>query len=146
VTEREHAEAIVSAVFACREEDCPMPFALYRHQDVTGVSGTGTVAYGARFADGTVVIRWLGEAPSTVMWGSLEAAVRVHGHDGRTRVVWLAAPFSEMGKAEEEAAAAERRRVTGLAITEAERLEEVREPWASVAAAALRDLAERVST
>src|ERR1039458_6334967 len=94
------------AVFACRDEDCPMPFALYREQDVTGVSGSGTVAHGVQFADGTVVLRWLGRNPSTVIWESLEAAMSVHGHDGRTRVVWLAAPFSEMGLAEDEAAAA----------------------------------------
>ena len=99
------------AIFACRDADCPMPFALYREQDVTGVSGEGTVAHGTQFADGTVVLRWLGKDPSTVVWASLEAAMRVHGHDGRTRVVWLAAPFSEMGVAEREAAAAERERV-----------------------------------
>ena len=106
--DREHPRAITAAVFACREADTPMPFALYREQDVTGVSGEGTVAHGARFADGTVVLRWLGKGPSTVLWGSLEAAMRIHGHDGRTRVVWLAAPFSEMALAEQEASAAER--------------------------------------
>src|SRR5258708_3959896 len=110
-TGREDARSITMAVFACREADCPVPFALYREKDVTGVSGEGTVAHGARFADGTVVIRWLGAAPSRVVWGSLDAAMRVHGHDGRTRVVWLAAPFSEMGLAEDEAAAAERERI-----------------------------------
>ena len=107
----EQAKAITMAVFACRDEDCPMPFALYREQDVTGVSGSGTVAHGVQFADGTVVLRWLGRNPSTVIWESLEAAMSVHGHDGRTRVVWLAAPFSEMGLAEDEAAAAERERI-----------------------------------
>lgn len=109
--ERQHAERIVSAVFACKTEDTPMPFALYRHQDVTGVSGPGTVAHGVQFADGTVVLRWLGEHASTVVWESLEHAMHVHGHDGKTHVVWLAAEFSEMAKAEEEAAAAERERI-----------------------------------
>lgn len=104
------------AVFACREEDTPMPFALYREQDVTGVSGEGTVAHGTQFADGAVVLRWLGKDPSTVVWASLDSAMRVHGHDGRTRVVWLAAPFSEMGLAEQEAAAAERERIRQMAI------------------------------
>ena len=111
----DRAAAITLAVFACREADTPMPFALYREEDVSGVSGPGTVAHGCEFADGTVVLRWLGKDASTVVWGSLDAAMRVHGHDGRTRVVWLAAPFSEMGLAEREAAAAERERICELA-------------------------------
>ena len=107
-------ERILAAIFACGSADCPKPFALYRSTDVTGVSGEGTVAHGAQFADGTVVIRWLGEYASTVIWDSLDAAINVHGHDGRTRVVWLAADFSEMALAESEAAAAERARIEGL--------------------------------
>lgn len=138
----DHAAAVVAAVFACKDEDCPVPFALYRHQDVTGVSGEGTVAHGVRFADGQVVIRWLGDKASTVVWDSLDLAMSVHGHDGRTRVVWLAAPFSEMGKAEEEAAAAERQRVAELALAEADRMHAVRESWAEIAAGALADFAE----
>jgi hypothetical protein len=108
--ERARADRIVSAIFACRSGDCPQPFALYRQQDVSGVSG-GPVAHGVQLADGEVVIRWLGTSPSTVVWDSLDDAMKVHGHDGKTQVVWLAAPFSEMGKAEEEAAAAERERL-----------------------------------
>jgi len=98
-----HVDGVMAAIFACRAEDCPMPFALYRGDDVTGVSGTGTVAHGVQFADGVTVIRWLGATPSTVIWESLDAAMKVHGHDGRTRVVWLAAPFTEWGEAEQEA-------------------------------------------
>ena len=95
--------------------DCPRPFALHRGQDVTGVSGTGTVAHGVQFADGTVVIRWLGEFASTVVWDSLDAAMKVHGHDGKTRVVWVATDVSEMALAEKEAAAAERTRILKVA-------------------------------
>lgn len=110
------AESVVAAIGVSREENCPKPFGLFRHQDVTGVSGTGTVAYGVQFADGTVVIRWLGENPSTVVWESLDAAMRIHGHDGRTRLVWLTAPFSEMAAAEQEAVFAERKRIYQLAL------------------------------
>lgn len=120
--ERQRARRLVSAMFACRSEDCPQPFALHRITDVSGVSGTGSVAHGVQFADGQVVIRWLGETPSTVVWDSLDAAVKVHGHDGKTQVVWLAAPFSEMGKAEEEAAAAERERLAAQVGAYAEEL------------------------
>ena len=101
--ETERERRILSAIFACGSEDCPRPFALCRDQDVTGVSGTGTVAHGVQFADGTTVLRWMGASPSTVVWGSLDDAMKVHGHDGKTRLVWLAAEFSEMVKAEEEA-------------------------------------------
>ena len=62
-------------------------FRLKRDVDPTGVSGTGFVAEGIEFTDGTVVVRWLGETPSTVVWPSLDAAMKVHGHDGKT-VVW----------------------------------------------------------
>jgi hypothetical protein len=59
-------------------------FILVREVDVTGVSGTGKVAEGVVFADGTVAIRWLGDTPSTVVWASLDHAMRVHGHNGAT--------------------------------------------------------------
>lgn len=93
-------ERIVSAIFASRDEDCPLPFALLRDNDVTGVSGEGVVAYGVQFADGTVVIRWLGEYASTVLWDSLDKAMHVHGHRGSTRVMWLAERFLELAAVE----------------------------------------------
>lgn len=64
-------------------------FLLRRGEDVTGVSGTGDVAEGVTFFDETTVIRWRGVAPSTVVWPSPTAAMAVHGHDGRTRMMWL---------------------------------------------------------
>lgn len=62
-------------------------FFLQRDEDVTGVSGTGRVAEGVEFSDGSVAIRWYGSDASTVMWDSIEAATRIHGHDGKTRFV-----------------------------------------------------------
>lgn len=64
-------------------------FLLKREQDVSGVSGTGIVAEGIQFTDRTVVLRWLGKTASTVIWDTLEDAMKVHGHDGRTIVVWV---------------------------------------------------------
>lgn len=64
------------------------PFVLQRDHDVSGVSGTGTVADGVQFPDGSVAIRWRGARPSTVVWASLADALHVHGHSGATRVVW----------------------------------------------------------
>lgn len=65
------------------------PFHLQRDTDVTGVSGTGIVADGVLFDDDTAVVYWRGEDRSVVTWRSLAALKRVHGHDGKTRVVFL---------------------------------------------------------
>jgi hypothetical protein len=64
-------------------------FQLVRDIDETGVSGTGTVAEGVMFSDGTASIRWHGERASTVVWASIDDALAIHGHGGLTRLVWL---------------------------------------------------------
>lgn len=58
------------------------------HRD-TGVCGTGIVAEGIEFSDGTTVLRWLGPNASTVVWPDIETAMKVHGHDGATRVLYI---------------------------------------------------------
>jgi hypothetical protein len=64
-------------------------FVLRRTHDATGVSGTGDVAEGCQFTDGTVTIRWTtGEHRSTVVWASIAAAFHVHGHNGATVIKW----------------------------------------------------------
>jgi hypothetical protein len=63
-------------------------FHLQRDHDVSGVSGTGKVAEGTLWSDGTVSVRWLGDRPSTVNWASIDDALHVHGHGGHTRIVW----------------------------------------------------------
>ena len=65
------------------------PFVLRRHEDVTGVSGTGIVADGALFpaaGHSKAVVRWRGERGSTVVWDNLRHVQEIHGHDGRTTV------------------------------------------------------------
>src|SRR5574337_1315367 len=66
-------------------------FYLYREVDVTGVSGTDIVAEGIvfvtheeedAFPDGKVVIHWLGQHSSLVIWDSLDDAMAIHGHVG----------------------------------------------------------------
>lgn len=64
-------------------------FYLYRQIDDTGISGRGIVAHGIEFLDGSVVIRWLGDKPSTVFWHSIADAMKVHGHGGHTVAVYL---------------------------------------------------------
>ena len=66
----------------------PRIFHLQRDLDITGVSGSGRVADGVLWPDGTVTVRWRGDKPSTAMWGSLEHAQAVHGHGGATRIVF----------------------------------------------------------
>lgn len=69
-----------------REHQYPQPFILVRHEDTTGVSGTGRIAEGAIASDGTVAYRWLGQYPSWTTRDSIEHVLAVHGHDGRTTV------------------------------------------------------------
>lgn len=73
----------------------PRRFILRRNADVTGVSGTGDIADGVLWPDGTVTLRWRGQYASLVHWQSLDHVERIHGHDGATVVVWLDAMTSE---------------------------------------------------
>lgn len=67
----------------------PRVFHLQRHSDMTGISGTGCVAWGVLWPDGTVSIRWTSDDPSFVNWERGMASVRrVHGHGGATEIVW----------------------------------------------------------
>jgi hypothetical protein len=69
--------------------DRPEVFHLDRLVDVSGISGTGCVAWGVRWPDGTVSIRWCSEDPSFVNWErGMESVERIHGHGGSTRIVW----------------------------------------------------------
>lgn len=65
----------------------PRLFHLLRHHDVSGVSGTGIVADGIIWPDGTASLRWRGERPSTVHWDRIADAKAVHGHGGATEIV-----------------------------------------------------------
>lgn len=64
-------------------------FKLVRHEDATGISGTGHIADGAQFSDGTCVLRWKTGHRSTCVYDSLESLIAIHGHGGKTRVTWL---------------------------------------------------------
>jgi predicted heme/steroid binding protein len=69
-------------------------FTLERDEDVSGVSGTGTVAEGVEFTDGSVALVWnTGPHKSTVVWPrGIQSVEAIHGHDGKTRVVFLDPP------------------------------------------------------
>lgn len=64
-------------------------FELHRHEDETKVSGTGVVAEGVSFSDGTAALRWKSALKSTAVYGSMVDVEKIHGHDGKTEVVYL---------------------------------------------------------
>lgn len=75
-------------------------FQLVRTIDVTGISGTGPVAEGIQFSDGSVVLRWLapyiaathrerGVKPTTVLHEDTTSVIALHGHNGSSEIVWL---------------------------------------------------------
>lgn len=68
---------------------------LERDEDVSGVSGTGIVAYGVEFPDGSVVLRWDTAVRSTVFYDSIADVETITGHGGRTRIVFDPADLSE---------------------------------------------------
>lgn len=70
----------------------PRRFQLIRRVDHTGVSGTGIVAYGVQWADGSLTLRWNGVYSSIVNWRELDHMLAVHGHDGATAVEWVDNP------------------------------------------------------
>lgn len=65
-------------------------FELVRHQDQSGISGTGVVAEGVEFSDGVVALRWLSAWPTSVVFHErgMESVLAVHGHGGKTEVVY----------------------------------------------------------
>jgi transcriptional regulator with XRE-family HTH domain len=71
----------------------PRRFYLRRHVDITGASGTGVVAHGVMWPDGTASVRWATERKSIVFWdGGFEDAEAIHGHGGATRLVFIDGP------------------------------------------------------
>ncbi|WP_238163764.1 hypothetical protein [Kribbella pittospori] len=69
----------------------PRTFELVRYRDPSGVSGTGVVAEGCEFSDGSVALRWCGDNPATAVWPNLHSVLAVHGHHGATEVRWIEA-------------------------------------------------------
>ncbi|MEU3124385.1 hypothetical protein ABZ696_29485 [Streptomyces albidoflavus] len=68
----------------------PRRFVLRRRVDVSGISGTGDVADGVLWPDGTASIRWRGEHPSVVFWDRGRVSVEmIHGHQGATEIVFV---------------------------------------------------------
>jgi len=70
------------------EIEGPRNFHLVRHEDKSGVSGTGKVAVGVKFPTGKCVMEWLVAGQSMSIYDSIEVLENIHGHEGKTAVVW----------------------------------------------------------
>jgi len=80
-------------VGATMRSTIPRPFLLVRFRDVSAVSGTGVVAEGTEWTDGSASLRWRGEYPTTTFFETgVRAIVAVHGHSGGTEVVFAGDP------------------------------------------------------
>ncbi len=64
-------------------------FVFLRDEDETGVSGTGLVVMGVLYPDGRCHYRWMTEHQTDQMADSLDKLEIIHGHNGRTRIVFL---------------------------------------------------------
>lgn len=64
-------------------------FLLVRTEDVSGVSGVGTVAEGILFSTGKAVLAWVTRYRSVAIYDSIEELEAIHGHDGRTKIEWI---------------------------------------------------------
>jgi hypothetical protein len=68
-------------------------FQLCRDEDTSGVSGTGIVAEGVEFANRECVLHWLSKLSSLGIYENINHVERIHGHDGKTRIVWVELPL-----------------------------------------------------
>ena len=71
-------------------------FQLNRQVDHTGVAGTGIVAEGVMFTNGTCAVRWMTVpkgmtyVPRSIgFYESITHVEAVHGHGGDTAIEWL---------------------------------------------------------
>lgn len=63
-------------------------FHLWRHTDISDVSGVGKVAEGVQFSDGQCAMRWLSGRPTTTLYDSVDDLIYIHGHGGATELRW----------------------------------------------------------
>jgi hypothetical protein len=64
-------------------------FVLQRIDDESGISGTGYVAVGVMFPSGHCTMEWTTDVKSIGYYQSIADLEKIHGHAGKTRVVWI---------------------------------------------------------
>src|SRR3954452_15358425 len=70
----------------------PRRVQIVRKSDLSGISGTGVVAFGVEFPDGRCVTRWRGQTSGvsqTCIWDSIIDIEEIHGHNGSTRIEYI---------------------------------------------------------
>jgi hypothetical protein len=70
-------------------------FNMIRLEDVSNNSGTGIVAQGCIFDDGTVTMRWLSRNRSTVVFNSLAVLKKIHCHKGKTIIEYVSESYTK---------------------------------------------------
>lgn len=80
----------------CKGMTSPQAFVLERDQDVSGVSGVGTVAEGVVFSDGTVSLRWTSDWPTSVVFHDkgIESVQAVPAVQRRMEIIWSSEPLA----------------------------------------------------
>ena len=73
---------------------------LDRLKDISGISGTGKIAEVAVSSDGRVAVFWPEPFPSVAVFSNNKAMLGAHGHNGRTKLVYLDDPSWDMGHCE----------------------------------------------
>lgn len=71
------------------DDPIPRRFQLIRHEDESGISGTGIVASGIEWPDHVVALHWNTDINSTTIYQNLGDVVRLHGHSGKTKITFL---------------------------------------------------------
>lgn len=65
----------------------PRVYKLIRNKDISGVSGTGLVAWATEYPNGMTTVCWAGAIESVVVYRTLADAIKIHGHEGATEFV-----------------------------------------------------------
>ena len=74
----------------------PRRFALHRRYDLSGVSGTGLIAYGTQYPTGRVTLAWCcSDIQSVAVYDDVHDVERIHGHGGLTELRWIDPPTSD---------------------------------------------------
>ena len=71
-------------------------FHFMRKVDQSGVSGTGDVAFGVMFSDGSIALHWEGNHSSIGIYKSETDLQYVHSHNGATDIVWDDPPLNNL--------------------------------------------------
>lgn len=76
-------------------------YEMIRDEDVSGVSGTGPVAEVVVFDTGWTAVSFYGytaDVPNVIVYSRFSDAEKIHGHEGRTRLVERKSPAEFVGK------------------------------------------------